>query len=156
LRVFLPNFWMKLIQPINKQPDNIVQFHCSMEMTKFDIKNYLQKVYNVNVLDVKTYIATGKTKREKLHNSIIKEDDRKIAYVVLVSSRIFFNFSQAILKLNNWFVFFQPEDQSFVFPSLFKETKDDLEEKNMDETKKSLQEFVESNKAPGLPAWFRM
>lgn len=76
---------MKLIQPVNKQPNNIVQFHCSMEMTKFDVKNYLQKIYNVNVLDVKTFIAAGKTKRDKLQGSIIKEDDRKIAYVVLVS-----------------------------------------------------------------------
>ncbi|XP_067216534.1 large ribosomal subunit protein uL23m [Linepithema humile] len=132
LRVFLPNFWMKLIQPVNKQPNNIVQFHCSMEMTRFDIKNYLKKIYNVNVLDVKTYIAIGKTTREKLQGSVIKEDDRKLAYVVL------------------------PEDQSFVFPSLFKEAQGEFDEKSMNEAKKDLQEFVESSKAPGLPGWFRI
>lgn len=32
LRVFLPNFWMKIIKPDNKQPKNTVCFEVSMEM----------------------------------------------------------------------------------------------------------------------------
>ncbi|KAL3265912.1 hypothetical protein HHI36_010102 [Cryptolaemus montrouzieri] len=63
LRVFLPNFWMKLVRPTHNQPPNIVQFSCSMEMTTPDIKNYLEKIYNVKVIEIRTRIALGKTKK---------------------------------------------------------------------------------------------
>lgn len=86
---------MKLIAPMNKQPSNIVQFHCSMEMTKHDIRNYLEKIYNIDIIEVRTRIAMGKFKKDRLHNSVIKEDDRKLAYVVLVGS-LFYNFSLEI------------------------------------------------------------
>lgn len=84
LRVFLPNFWLKLIRPVHKQPENIVQFECSMEMTKTDIKNYLTKIYNVPVVDVRTRIAMGKTKRDQVVGYVTKAEDSKLAYVVLV------------------------------------------------------------------------
>lgn len=32
LRVFLPNFWMKLVKSEHKQPENIVTFEVSMGM----------------------------------------------------------------------------------------------------------------------------
>lgn len=61
LRVFLPNFWLKLINtPSRKQPEHIVQFACSMEMTKYDVKNYVEKIYNVPVIEVRTRIGLGK------------------------------------------------------------------------------------------------
>lgn len=80
---------MKLLRPderAHKQLPNVVKFHCSLEMTKFDVKNYLEKIYNVKVIDVRTDIVLGKFKKERLQGSIIKEDDMKIAYVILVSS----------------------------------------------------------------------
>ncbi|XP_012533647.1 probable 39S ribosomal protein L23, mitochondrial [Monomorium pharaonis] len=132
LRVFLPNFWMKLIASTQKQPLNVVQFQCSMEMTKHDIKNYLQKIYNIDVVEVRTKITMGRFKRDRLQNAVIKEDDRKLAYVVL------------------------PKDQSFEFPALFKDVKDELDKDSIDMAKKNLQDFIESNKAPGLPGWFRI
>ncbi|XP_063615174.1 large ribosomal subunit protein uL23m-like [Penaeus indicus] len=60
LRVFLPNFYMKLIKPRDPQPKNVVQFEVSMQMTKFDIKNYLEKIYNVPVENVVTHVRMGK------------------------------------------------------------------------------------------------
>lgn len=132
LRIFLPNFWMKLIKPTNKQLANVVQFHCSMEMTKYDVKNYLEKIYNVNVMEVRTRIALGRTKKDQLQGAVIKEDDRKIAYVIL------------------------PKDQSFVFPNLFKDAKSELDEKTISESKRDLQDYIKVNKAPGLPGWFRI
>lgn len=75
---------MKLIAPKDKQPPNMVQFHCSMEMTKHDIKNYLEKIYNVRILHVRTRIALGKTRKDNQCGAIIKEEDRKLAYVTLV------------------------------------------------------------------------
>lgn len=85
LRVFLPNFWLKLIRPVHEQPPNIVQFACSMEMTKYDIRNYLEKIYNVKVADIRTRIALGKTRRDTVKGYVTKADDVKLAYVTLVS-----------------------------------------------------------------------
>lgn len=34
LRVFLPNFWMKIVKTEHKQPDNVVTFETSMEMVR--------------------------------------------------------------------------------------------------------------------------
>lgn len=86
LRVFLPNFWMKLVRPHPKQLPNIVHFHCSMEMTKYDIKNYLEKIYEVPVVDVRTKINMGKFKKDVVKGYVIKEDDVKVAFVTLVSN----------------------------------------------------------------------
>ncbi|XP_014474456.1 PREDICTED: 39S ribosomal protein L23, mitochondrial isoform X2 [Dinoponera quadriceps] len=124
---------MKLIAPTYKQPSNVVNFHCSMEMTKHDVKNYLEKIYNVKVMFVRTRIAAGKTKKHEFQSgAIIKEDDRKLAYVGL------------------------PKDQSFVFPQLFKEAQKEVDEDNVDKSKADLKNFIDSSKAPGLPPWFRM
>lgn len=78
---------MKLVRPTHKQPANIVQFICSMEMTKHDIKNYLEKIYDVKTVDVRTRIAMGKTRRDMGHGYVVKDDDVKYVYAVLV--RIF-------------------------------------------------------------------
>lgn len=85
LRVFLPNFWMKLVNKQFKSPDNIVEFHCSMEMTTFDVKNYLKKIYNIDVVDVRTRIKVGKFSKSIYDGTIIKADDIKVAYAILVS-----------------------------------------------------------------------
>lgn len=84
LRVFLPNFWMKMIRPTETQPPNIVQFSCSMQMTKYDIKNYLEKIYNIKCVDIRTRICMPKTRKD-LKGYIIKDEDMKYAYVTLVS-----------------------------------------------------------------------
>ena len=60
LRIFLPNFWLKLIRTTEPQPPNIVQFMVSMEMTTHDIKNYLEKIYKIPVMCVSTRIQMGK------------------------------------------------------------------------------------------------
>lgn len=84
LRVFLPNFWLKIVRPVPEQPANVVQFACSMEMTKHDVKNYLEKIYDIKVMDVRTRIALGKTKRDQVVGYVTKEEDTKLAYVTLV------------------------------------------------------------------------
>lgn len=84
LRVFLPNFWMKLVRPPPRQLPNIAHFQCSMEMTKFDIRNYLEKIYNVPVVQVRTKICLGKFRRDIGKGYVTKDDDIKFAYVTLV------------------------------------------------------------------------
>lgn len=77
---------MKLVRPDTKQRPNVVLFQCSMEMTKFDVKNYLEKIYNVPVADVRTRIALGKFRREPGRGYVMKDDDIKYAYVTMVST----------------------------------------------------------------------
>lgn len=85
LRVFLPNFWMKLIRPIEEQPKNVATFSVSMEMTKYDVKNYLEKIYKIPIVDVRTRIELGSTKRDTTYGYVTKNEDMKIAYVTMVS-----------------------------------------------------------------------
>jgi len=59
LRVFLPNFWMKLVRPEEKQPKNVVQFKVPTGMTNYDIENYLTKIYKIKVIKVESSIENG-------------------------------------------------------------------------------------------------
>ncbi|XP_076761598.1 mitochondrial ribosomal protein L23 [Xylocopa sonorina] len=131
LRVFLPNFWMKLVRPEHDQPKNVVQFHCSMEMTRYDVKNYLEKIYNVNPVHVRTRIALGKTRR--IQKFIMKEDDVKVAYIVL------------------------PKNESFTFPDLLPAvaTDEDKHKERIQELENNYKQFTKPSKVPGFPSWFR-
>lgn len=130
-RVFLPNFWMKLVKPENNQPKNIVQFHCSMEMTKYDIKNYLEKIYNVHPILVKTRIVLGKTYMPE--KFVVKDDDVKMAYVTLAKT------------------------EQFTFPDVVPaEEKEEKSEDKMEEIKENFKKFTGNNKMPGFPSWFRV
>jgi large subunit ribosomal protein L23 len=66
-RIFLPNFWLKLVRPENKQPSNIVKFIVSLQMTKHDIKNYLEKIYKIPVVDVRTVVTMGMCNSQYTH-----------------------------------------------------------------------------------------
>ncbi|XP_034937094.1 39S ribosomal protein L23, mitochondrial [Chelonus insularis] len=134
LRIFLPNFWMKIVPPQYKLPENIVEFHVSLEMTKYDVRNYLEKIYKINVKDVRTRIALGKFKRAQNGGYIIKEDDYKVAYVVL------------------------DKNEKFVFPELFKTDEIDKQERDekrsIDEMKENYKKYLNKNNKPGIPGWF--
>ncbi|XP_042867035.1 39S ribosomal protein L23, mitochondrial-like [Penaeus japonicus] len=133
LRVFLPNFYMKLIKPRDPQPKNVVQFEVSMQMTKFDIKNYLEKIYNVPVENVVTHVRMGQVNRSKFGGYLVKEDDFKVAYVSL------------------------PATETFEFPDLFPEEKKNEEDKQMEQIE-NLKKDWETNKGrdkhrQGAPSW---
>ncbi|XP_022905460.1 large ribosomal subunit protein uL23m isoform X2 [Onthophagus taurus] len=135
LRVFLPNFWLKLIKPVHDQPPNVVQFSCSMEMTRHDIKNYLEKIYDVKVSDVRTRIMLGQTKKQQGRGNIIKEDDVKLAYITM------------------------PKGTVFEFPNIFPEEEEKKKksdaEKSLEDTKKNYKKFLNRNsKRVNMPGWF--
>jgi len=136
LRVFLPNFWMKLVKPqIRNEPKNKVQFEVSMGMSQFDVKNYLEKIYNVPVVHVRTYIQQGRFKRVPGKGYIVKEDDYKVAFVTL------------------------PKDKHFEFPNLFPAEKVDQEiegeQKNMETLKENFLAHKKRNQLrPDVPGWF--
>lgn len=116
LRIFLPNFWMKLVKPQHNQPKNVVEFHVSMEMTRMDIKNYLEKIYDVHPVYVNTRIALGKTYMPE--KFVVKEDDIKIAYVVL------------------------PKDQSFKFPDIVPKDSEDKYKEQVKQTEENFRKCI--------------
>ncbi|GLH08761.1 Probable 39S ribosomal protein L23, mitochondrial [Gryllus bimaculatus] len=131
LRVFLPNFWIKLIRPVHKQPPNVVQFVVSVEMTKHDVKNYLEKIYNVPVVQVFTRIVSGETRQDPGKGYVVKDDDYKLAYVTL------------------------PQGKTFEFPELYPKEEESEQDKTQKELKKHFKNFVDRNKdRPGAPGWF--
>ena len=70
-------------------------------MTKYDIKNYLEKIYNVPVANVKTVNKLGKTRKNDFADYLIKDDDQKIAFVTLPPGRL-----NLVYQLNSWNRFF--------------------------------------------------
>ncbi|EUB57562.1 39S ribosomal protein L23 [Echinococcus granulosus] len=52
LRMFLPPFWMKMLYPGEKCPKRLVVFKVHPQMTKYDVKQYLEKIYKVPVIGV--------------------------------------------------------------------------------------------------------
>jgi len=134
LRVFLPNFWMKLVKPKELQPPNVVQFVVPTGMTNHDIRSYLEKIYHVQVADIKSACVDGKVKEAYKGGYVVKEDDFRRAYVTL------------------------PRGQTFQFPDIHTSSK--VEQKREDE--KALIESEASYKkhllSPrirhGLPSWF--
>lgn len=154
LRVFLPNFWMKLVRPTEEQPANVVTFAVSTEMTKHDVKNYLEKIYKIPVVDVRTRIAMGETKRDLAYGYVTKKDDVKLAYVTMVSGCGRWN--KRYCGCNKYFSL-QPKTEAFTFPDLFvdKAEKQEKEEKSLDESKEGFRRFLDRNKKrPGTPGWY--
>ena len=100
-RVFLPNFFIKLVKPAPNTPKNIVNFHVAIQMTKHDVKNYLEKIYKVPVMKVNTYIKLGEIKYIKPTRKMVKQDDIKVAIVHLVNYILFTHFfSFTIYKIH--------------------------------------------------------
>ncbi|XP_055365687.1 39S ribosomal protein L23, mitochondrial isoform X2 [Betta splendens] len=83
LRMFRPNWFLTLVRPGKEQPPDTVQFRIPMEMTKFDVKNYLEKIYDVPVGAVRTRIQFGSNKKRNHLNQKVKQPDYKVAYVQL-------------------------------------------------------------------------
>lgn len=135
LRVYLPNFWMKLVQPTEKQPPNVVQFKVPLEMTDYDIRNYLEKIYNVKVMHVKSEMEDGKTRPAFKNGYIVKDDDFRRAYVTL------------------------PRDETFTFPDLDPEEVKTKDEEELAKYKSQLKSSYRLNAKQksgrfGLPTWF--
>lgn len=53
-------------------------------MTIHDIRNYLEKIYKIDVVNITTRIALGKTRQDTAKGYVVKDDDIKYAYVTLV------------------------------------------------------------------------
>lgn len=78
-----------LIKPIISEKSslaagkNLYTFQVGLNANKFEIKNTVEKTFNVNVLDIKTIIRKGKTKRAGKKRLEVKKSSKKIAIVTL-------------------------------------------------------------------------
>ncbi|XP_039254851.1 large ribosomal subunit protein uL23m-like [Styela clava] len=51
-RLFFPDWYVKLVKPYVKMPSDYVRFHVPHDMTKYDLKEYLEKIYEIPVASV--------------------------------------------------------------------------------------------------------
>ncbi|VDN59238.1 unnamed protein product [Dracunculus medinensis] len=106
LRVFLPDFWIKILQTPDygreKLPKNCFKCEVDPRMSRYDIRQYLEKIYKLPVRDVRTAVVTGeitwdlKLDREK-RKALWKEKDKKYAFVFLKKG-IEFRFPEIFAK----------------------------------------------------------
>ncbi|KFO11992.1 hypothetical protein N312_04293 [Balearica regulorum gibbericeps] len=104
-------------------------------MTKVDIKNYLEKIYNVPVAAVRTRIQYGANNKRNHKNQRVKKPDYKVAYVQL------------------------GQGQTFRFPNLFPEKEQDAEAHSFDDFKDKYMEREKQRqkgdpRRGGVPDWF--
>lgn len=87
-RIFLPKWFVKVVRPGRELPEDTVQLHVPIDMSKIDIKNYMEKIYNIPVAKVNTRIQAGKVKSKIYRNDAIqyRTPDIKVAYVILKES----------------------------------------------------------------------
>ncbi|XP_054581832.1 39S ribosomal protein L23, mitochondrial isoform X2 [Eptesicus fuscus] len=86
LRVFRTNFFIQLVRPGRAQPEDTVQFRIPMEMTRVDLRNYLERIYSVPVAAVRTRVQHGSNRKRDHRNVRVKKPDYKVAYVQLKPS----------------------------------------------------------------------
>lgn len=106
-------------------------------MTEYDVKNYLEKIYKIPVVNIKTTVQAGKFPVAKGAKFLTHEPDYRLCFVTL------------------------PQDWKFTHPDTDLFLKDgkapDSEEyernmRQMDEVKKKAQEKNEGRE--GIPSWF--
>ncbi|XP_045873684.1 39S ribosomal protein L23, mitochondrial isoform X1 [Meles meles] len=136
LRVFRTNFFIRLVRPGTAQPEDTVQFRIPMEMTRVDLRNYLERIYNVPVATVRTRVQHGSNRKRDHRNVRVKRPDYKVAYVQLAHG------------------------QTFTFPDLFPEKEqspdgspsgDDIQDKLLEEQR---QRQRQDPRRGGVPSWF--
>ncbi|XP_059102689.1 large ribosomal subunit protein uL23m-like, partial [Peromyscus eremicus] len=88
LRVFRTNF-IQVVWPGTAQSEETVQFRIPMEMTRVDLRNYLEQIYNIPVAAVRTWVQHGSNRRRNYKNVRIKTPDYKMAYVQLAHGQTF-------------------------------------------------------------------
>ena len=109
-------------------------------MTKYDVKQYLEKIYKIPVMTVNTKIYGGLTwqnnyaRLSKVPGKLYKDDDYKLAYVTL------------------------PKDFQFEFPDVTEKPESDKKQEKQAETevnqaKKQFKKFSRGTRK-GIPSFF--
>ncbi|CAJ0944593.1 unnamed protein product, partial [Mesorhabditis belari] len=94
-RVFLPDFWLALVETPtvgrHRIPKNCAKFEIDPRMSRHDVREYLTKIYSLPVRDVRIEMKMGdiewQTKKDTRYKTAMwKEDDKKFAYVFMSKS----------------------------------------------------------------------
>lgn len=104
-------------------------------MTDSDVRNYLEQIYKVPVMSIRTVAKNGEYKNAPGKMYLVKDDDHRMAYVQL------------------------PKDVAFEYPDLFPKEKDIEEDKNYVQNQKQMKEAehkqaIENAKSKDIPTWF--
>jgi len=83
MRVFLPDFWMVMIKPKDPVPKNEVHFKVPARMTKWDVRNYLEKIYKVPVAGIVSYVKCGRLHLPPGERLLVKDNDWRMIVVTL-------------------------------------------------------------------------
>ncbi|TKR80880.1 hypothetical protein L596_014867 [Steinernema carpocapsae] len=92
VRVFLPDFWVKLLETPDhgrrRLPKNALKFEVDTKMSRDDVRQYLERIYELPVRDVRIENVWGEIKWNapkdyRYRKAMWKEDDKKMAYVFL-------------------------------------------------------------------------
>ena len=133
VRLFLPLFWLRLIKHEKPMPNDFVKFECHWQMTKADVKQYLEKLYDVDVMDVRVEIKRGEYIKHPAKPGALSPpmDDRKYVYVQLKNS-------------------------VFEFPDIFKKKKpsDDFKEQIKQATNMAIKQINKDRKRGNISDWF--
>ena len=83
--LFLPMYWLKLVEPEKPIRKDFVKFECHLQMTANDVREYLEKLYKVDVLDVRINITKGQYMKHPKKFSALSPpmEDQKYAFVQL-------------------------------------------------------------------------
>lgn len=80
--VLFPEMALTLVRRVTaKLPYNHYLFRTDPKWTKLEVKEYLQKIYNVKVARITTYISPGKVRRAPGKRLLFKLKDYKKVYV---------------------------------------------------------------------------
>ena len=80
--MYFPNFVFTIVRPPANLPKDWAVFRVSPMLNKYDIRNYLEAIYKVKVLEVNTIKYLGKYRRDELGRTIRLPNWKK-AYVRL-------------------------------------------------------------------------
>ncbi|KAI6225125.1 hypothetical protein M3Y99_01374700 [Aphelenchoides fujianensis] len=102
-RVFLPDFWMRFVETPNvgrnRLPPHAAKFEVHPQMSRMDVRQYLEKIYKLPVRDNRMGEIEWSNRHSKRYRQALwKEDDQKFAYVFFVSSPGFFPFFPFVLQ----------------------------------------------------------
>ncbi|XP_028589599.2 large ribosomal subunit protein uL23m isoform X1 [Podarcis muralis] len=134
-RVFRTDYFLTMVRPGVPQPEDTVQFRIPMEMTRVELKDYLESIYKVPVAAIRTRIQHGSMKQRDHRNRRIKKPDYKVAYVQLAAG------------------------QTFQFPDLFPEKEEVIEPGSFEDTQKKFMEDERQRqkgdpRQADVPTWF--
>ncbi|TNN00541.1 hypothetical protein fugu_011787 [Takifugu bimaculatus] len=180
LRIFRPKWFLTLVRPGKELPSDTVQFRIPLEMTKYDVKNYLEKIYEVPVGAVRTRIQFARGPRPNIPRWLLDSAGstaQMLADGENVSTPILCHLgTQAcelplapyhVCVLDSAFldgsetprIGFQAQGQTFTFPDIFPTKERAVAEGSMEELQEKFMEDEKQRQKPdprrgGVTEWF--